>query len=76
MITPAACQMLAELCRARAGIRISADKVYLIETRLGPVARLEGYTSTQAFIERLDPDPRTWRRVGRTAAQPDRKSVV
>lgn len=54
MITPAACQMLAELCRRRAGIRISADKPYLIETRLGPVARIEGYTSTQAFVERLE----------------------
>jgi chemotaxis protein methyltransferase CheR len=70
MITPAACQMLAELCRVRAGIRISADKVYLIESRLGPVARLEGYTSTQAFIERLEAgldDAQVWATVAALA---------
>ena len=70
MITPAACQMLAELCRTRAGIRISADKAYLIETRLGPVARLEGYTSTQAFIERLEAgldDAQVWATVAALA---------
>lgn len=70
MISPAACQMLADLCRTRAGIRISADRAYLIETRLGPVARLEGYTSTQAFIERLEAgldDAQVWATVAALA---------
>ena len=70
MITPAACQMLAELCRTRAGIRISPDKAYLIETRLGPVARLEGYTSTEAFVDRLQAgldDAQVWATVAALA---------
>jgi chemotaxis protein methyltransferase CheR len=33
------------LCRARAGLRVAPDKSYLIESRLGPVARREGYDS-------------------------------
>ena len=31
------------LCRARAGLMVAPDKTYLIESRLAPVARREGY---------------------------------
>ena len=31
------------LCRAKAGLKVSAEKTYLIESRLAPVARREGY---------------------------------
>ena len=31
------------LCRARAGLKVAPEKTYLIESRLGPVARREGY---------------------------------
>lgn len=33
------------LCRAKAGLKVSAEKTYLIESRLAPVARREGYES-------------------------------
>lgn len=61
MISPAACEVMAALCRTHAGMRIGADKPYLIESRLGPVARKDGYVSTEAYIERL--------RAGRDDAQ-------
>ena len=37
--------LLVSLCRARAGLRISPEKTYLIESRLNPVARRENYAS-------------------------------
>jgi chemotaxis protein methyltransferase CheR len=36
---------IVSLCRVRAGLKVAADKTYLIESRLGPVARREGYDS-------------------------------
>ena len=36
---------IVSLCRARAGLKVAADKTYLIESRLAPVARREGYDS-------------------------------
>ncbi|WP_293455154.1 protein-glutamate O-methyltransferase CheR [Phenylobacterium sp.] len=44
---------LAALCLARAGLRIDSDKTYLLESRLGPVARREGFPSIEALIEKL-----------------------
>ena len=44
---------LAELCLTRAGLRLDVEKGYLIESRLGPVARREGYASPEIFIEAL-----------------------
>jgi chemotaxis protein methyltransferase CheR len=44
---------LAELCLARAGLSVDAEKSYLIESRLGPVARREGFLSPEVFIEAL-----------------------
>jgi chemotaxis protein methyltransferase CheR len=38
------------LCRARAGLKVAADKTYLIESRLAPVARREGYDSISELI--------------------------
>lgn len=37
--------LLVSLCRARAGLKIAQEKTYLIESRLNPVARREGYAS-------------------------------
>jgi chemotaxis protein methyltransferase CheR len=42
---------LAALCLARAGLRIDSEKAYLIESRLSPVARREGFTSVEGLIE-------------------------
>jgi len=35
--------LVARLCAARAGLKVDADKAYLIESRLAPVARREGF---------------------------------
>jgi chemotaxis protein methyltransferase CheR len=41
---------LAELCAERAGLRIDPHKAYLIESRLGPVARREGFGATAELV--------------------------
>ena len=53
MIDPVDHAFLSSLCLARAGLRLDADKSYLIESRLGPVARREGYATPETFIEVL-----------------------
>jgi chemotaxis protein methyltransferase CheR len=53
MIEPTDQGFFSELCLTRAGLRLDADKSYLVESRLGPVARREGYISTEAFISVL-----------------------
>lgn len=47
---------VAALCLARAGLRVDAEKAYLIDSRLAPVARREGYGSLQEFIDALRAD--------------------
>lgn len=44
---------IATLCLARAGLKVDVAKAYLIESRLAPVARREGYGSLEAFIDAL-----------------------
>jgi len=44
---------VAALCLEKAGLNVNADQAYLIESRLGPVARREGYDSPEAFIGAL-----------------------
>ena len=53
MISAADRALVAALCLARAGLRIDPEKSYLIESRLDPVARREGFVSPEAFIETL-----------------------
>lgn len=53
MIDPMDRAFLSALCLARAGLRIDPDKSYLIESRLAPVARREGFVSPVAFVEAL-----------------------
>jgi chemotaxis protein methyltransferase CheR len=38
------------LCRARAGLKVAPDKTYLMESRLAPVARREGYESISGLL--------------------------
>jgi chemotaxis protein methyltransferase CheR len=45
--------LLAALGRARAGVRVETEKPYLIESRLAPLARREGYDSIDALIAAL-----------------------
>jgi chemotaxis protein methyltransferase CheR len=44
---------IVSLCRARAGLKVAADKTYLIESRLAPVARREGYDSISDLLAAL-----------------------
>jgi len=39
------------LCLAWAGLKVDPDKAYLIESRLAPLARRQGYESPEAFVE-------------------------
>ena len=46
-------ELLAALARQRAGMRIESDKTYLVESRLGPLARREGFESIEAMVAAL-----------------------
>jgi chemotaxis protein methyltransferase CheR len=52
-VTPEDMDLLVALARQRAGLRIESDKVYLIESRLNPLARREGFDSIEAMIAAL-----------------------
>jgi len=57
-MTPAACRFLVEACADRAGLKLDPAKVYLIENRLSPVARREGFGSASELLARLPEDER------------------
>ncbi|MBW8813461.1 MAG: protein-glutamate O-methyltransferase CheR [Caulobacterales bacterium] len=44
---------VAALCLARAGLKVDVEKSYLMESRLAPVARREGYSSAHEFVAAL-----------------------
>lgn len=44
---------MAQLCATRAGLKVDPEKVYLLESRLGPVARREGFGSIADLVESL-----------------------
>jgi len=52
-VTPEDMDLLAALGRARAGVRVETEKPYLVESRLSPLARREGYDSIDALIAAL-----------------------
>lgn len=52
-MNPEDIDLLAALGRARAGVRVEVDKPYLIESRLTPLARREGFESIEALIDDL-----------------------
>jgi len=49
-VTPPDRELIARLCAERAGLRVDPDKAYLLENRLAPVARREGFASVHEFI--------------------------
>jgi chemotaxis protein methyltransferase CheR len=49
-VTPQDRELIARLCGERAGLKIDPDKSYLVENRLGPVARREGFASVHDFV--------------------------
>ena len=70
-MTPTDIAQVVSLCRARAGLKVAPDKTYLMESRLAPVARREGYGSISDLLaavrERRD-DPLVWSVVEAMAA--------
>lgn len=44
---------VADLCAARAGLKVDPDKTYLLESRLAPVARREGFVSIAEMVDAL-----------------------
>jgi chemotaxis protein methyltransferase CheR len=49
-VTPQDRSLIARLCAERAGLKVDPDKAYLLENRLGPVARREGFGSVHEFV--------------------------
>jgi chemotaxis protein methyltransferase CheR len=52
-MTPGEISVLADLARRRSGVVIDADKTYIIESRLAPIARRQGFTSLSELISDL-----------------------
>jgi chemotaxis protein methyltransferase CheR len=46
-------ELVAQLCAARAGLKVDPDKAYLIESRLAPVARRESFGSVVDLLAAL-----------------------
>jgi chemotaxis protein methyltransferase CheR len=62
-MTPDERSFVADLCAQRAGLRIDLGKAYVIESRLAPAARREGFPSVGALVEAA--------REGRESGLPD-----
>ena len=57
-LAPAAFDTLAQLLKAKSGLAIGPDKLYLLETRLAPILKQHGLRDLAALAERLR-TPRT-----------------
>lgn len=53
-VSDASFERLAEILRARAGLELSKSKTYLVESRLGPVARAHGFTTVADLLQRIE----------------------
>src|SRR5476649_305075 len=52
-MTPEDIDHLAALLKMRSGLILGSDKTYLIESRLSPVARREGFSTVSALLTAL-----------------------
>lgn len=52
-MTPQDRELVSQLCAARAGVRVDPEKSYLIESRLAPVARREGFGAAADLVAAL-----------------------
>ena len=62
-MNPTEIAQVVSLCRAMAGLKVAPDKTYLMESRLAPVARREGYDSISdllAAVRARRDDPLVW----------------
>ena len=49
-MTPQDRELIARLCAERAGLKVDVERAYLLENRLAPVARREGFASVHDFV--------------------------
>ena len=54
MISPGEMTLLAAVVKPRSGLVLSPDKGYLVESRLGPVARKEGFNSIPELLQAIE----------------------
>lgn len=52
-MTPGEISVLADLARRRSGVVVDADKTYVIESRLAPIARRQGFTTLSELVSDL-----------------------
>ena len=52
-LAPGAFETLAQLLKAKSGLAIGPDKLYLLETRLAPILKQQGLRDLNALAERL-----------------------
>jgi len=52
-MTPGEISVLADLARRRSGVIVDADKTYVIESRLAPIARRQGFTTISELVSDL-----------------------
>jgi chemotaxis protein methyltransferase CheR len=52
-MTPGEISVLADLARRRSGVVIDTDKTYVIESRLAPIARRQGFTTLSELVSDL-----------------------
>ena len=52
-MTPQEIAFVADLVRRRSGVIVDVDKIYLIESRLSPVARREGFPGVSGLIREI-----------------------
>ena len=57
-MTPQEFDFVAKLVRKECGLVLSADKAYLVESRLAPIARKQGCGTADAFVRELMKDTR------------------
>lgn len=50
---PEDCELVAHVCAARAGLKVDPEKAYLMESRLAPVARRDGFASIGDMLQAL-----------------------
>jgi len=62
-VTPQDRELIARLCAERAGLKVDPEKAYLLENRLAPVARREGFSSVHDLVVAIrdrDDDRLAW----------------
>ena len=52
-MTPSDRELVSQLCATRVGVRVDPEKAYLIESRLAPVARRDGFGSVGDMLSML-----------------------